>query len=228
MKLFIDTDWYDIIQDLPKEKQIEIMEAILAFPNGKSNTHIWQKVIKPQLEHSAKLYQEKSERFAENRKKRWQQKSEQISEQISDKKYEQTLNKCQNVNVNVKDNIINKINKNTSSIWNTRATPTQEQVLEYAAQQNEIAGMGGFAVTQEQAQDFYDYYSGIGWVLPNDAKTPIVDWKPFLRKWVRNPRFVSAPVKSANDDAYEADLRFLAHRKRDRELAEQKRKEARK
>jgi hypothetical protein len=62
-------------------------------------------------------------------------------------------------------------------------------VLEYAKQQNECAGMGGFAVTQEQAQDFYDYYTGIGWVIPNDAKTPIVDWKPFLRKWVRNPRF---------------------------------------
>lgn len=67
--------------------------------------------------------------------------------------------------------------------------PTQEQVLEYAAQQNDMAGVGGFVCTPEQAQDFYDYYTGIGWVLPNDAKTPIVDWKPFLRKWVRNPRF---------------------------------------
>lgn len=70
-----------------------------------------------------------------------------------------------------------------------KTNPTQEQVLEYAAQQNNMAGVGGFACTPEQAQDFYDYYTGIGWVLPNDAKTPIVDWKPFLRKWVRNPRF---------------------------------------
>lgn len=120
------------------------------------------------------------------------------------------------------------VDKHSSSNWNTRTNPTQEQVLEYAKQQNDMAGVGGFAVTQEQAQDFYDYYSGIGWVLPNDAKTPIVDWKPFLRKWVRNPRFVSTPTQTANDDAYEADLRFFAHRKRDRELEEQKRKEARK
>lgn len=117
MKLFIDTDWYDMIQDLPKDKQIEIMHAIFAFPNGNSNTNIWNKIIKPQLEQSAKLYKEKSERFAENRKKRWQQKSEQKCEQISDKKSEQISNRYQNVNVNVKENI----EDNNSSISTTRA-----------------------------------------------------------------------------------------------------------
>lgn len=80
------------------------------------------------------------------------------------------------------------INTSNSAVSKT-IKPTQDEVLEYAKQQNECAGMGGFAVSQEQAQDFYDYYTGIGWVIPNDAKTPIVDWKPFLRKWVRNPRF---------------------------------------
>lgn len=86
-------------------------------------------------------------------------------------------------------NDIDIVNKDNSVLQNTRVNPTQEQVLEYAAQQNNMAGVGGFACTPEQAQDFYDYYAGIGWILPNDAKTPIVDWKPFLRKWVRNPRF---------------------------------------
>ena len=223
MKLFIDTNWYDMIQDLSDDKQVEIMRAVFAFPNGDSNTHVWQKIIKPQLEQSAKLYTEKAQRFAENRKKRWQQKSE----QISDKKSEQTSNRCQNVNVNVNEKDID-IKEHSSSNWNTRVAPTEDEVLEYARQQNEMAGMGGFAVTEQQAQDFYDYYTGIGWVLPNDANTPIRDWRPLLRKWVRNPRFVSTPVKDANDDAYEADLRFFAHRKRDRELEQQKRKEANK
>lgn len=71
----------------------------------------------------------------------------------------------------------------------THVNPTEQEVLDYAKQQDDMAGVGGFAVSQEQAQAFYDYYSGIGWVLPNDAKTPIVDWKPFLRKWAKNPRF---------------------------------------
>lgn len=189
MKLFIDTDWYDMIQDLPQDKQIEIMHAVFAFPNGNSNTNIWKKIIKPQLEQSAKLYAEKAQRFAENRKKRWQQKSEQIFEQKSDNKSEQTSNRCQNVNVNVNEKDNNNSREYTSSLSTTHAKPTQDEVLEYAKQQNECAGMGGFAVSKEQAQDFYDYYTGIGWVIPNDAKTPIVDWKPFLRKWVRNPRF---------------------------------------
>ncbi|MBQ1996913.1 MAG: hypothetical protein II238_00515 [Alphaproteobacteria bacterium] len=113
MKLFIDTNWYDMIQDLPQEKQIEIMRAVFAFPNGDSDTHIWKKVIKPQLEQSAKLYKEKYERFAENRKKRWQQKSE----QISDQKSEQISNRYQNVNV--KDN--NNTRKESSKESTTRA-----------------------------------------------------------------------------------------------------------
>lgn len=184
MKLFIDTNWYDMIQDLSDDKQVEIMRAVFAFPNGDSNTHVWQKIIKPQLEQSAKLYTEKAQRFAENRKKRWKQKSE----QISDKKSEQTSNRCQNVNVNVKEKDID-IKEHSSSNWNTRVAPTEEEVLEYARQQNEMAGMGGFAVTEQQAQDFYDHYSGVGWCLTNDAQTPIRDWRPLLRKWVRNPKF---------------------------------------
>lgn len=91
--------------------------------------------------------------------------------------------------IDIVNNIKNNSRINTSSLSTTHEAPTCEQVLEYAKQQDDMAGVGGFAVSQEQAQDFYDYYSGIGWVVPNDAKTPIVDWKPFLRKWVRNPRF---------------------------------------
>lgn len=72
---------------------------------------------------------------------------------------------------------------------NTFTPPTEEQVLEYARQQNECAGIGGFACPDDTAQAFYDYYTGIGWHLPNDAHTPILDWKPFLRKWATNPKY---------------------------------------
>lgn len=78
---------------------------------------------------------------------------------------------------------------NINNISTTRVNPTEQEVLDYAAQQNDMAGVGGFAVSQQEAQAFYDYYSGIGWVVSNDARTPIVDWKPFLRKWAKNPRF---------------------------------------
>ena len=61
--------------------------------------------------------------------------------------------------------------------------PTLEQVLEYARQQNEMAGVGGFPVTQEQASDFYHHYAAQGWVAGNGI--PIWNWKPKLREWVK-------------------------------------------
>lgn len=61
--------------------------------------------------------------------------------------------------------------------------PTLEQVLDYAKQQNDIAGMGGFACTPELADQFWTYYESQGWIKGNSAKTPISDWKPLLRRW---------------------------------------------
>lgn len=62
-------------------------------------------------------------------------------------------------------------------------TLTLEEVLEYARQQNEMAGMGGFPVTQEQASDFYHHYEAQGWIAGNGI--PIWNWKPKLREWVK-------------------------------------------
>ena len=51
----------------------------------------------------------------------------------------------------------------------------------------EYAQVSGIMCSKEQAQDFYDYYSGIGWRISNEHRTPINDWRPFWRKWLRNP-----------------------------------------
>lgn len=61
--------------------------------------------------------------------------------------------------------------------------PTLEEVLEYARQQNSFAGVGGFACTPEQAEEFWSYYESQGWRIGNDSNTPIRDWKPKLRQW---------------------------------------------
>lgn len=96
---------------------------------------------------------------------------------------------------NSRDNILNN---NTTR---ARKTPSLDEVLEYARQQNGCAGMGGFTCSDEEATEFYDYYTGIGWIVPNDAKTPIVDWKPFLRKWVRNPRFKKQVANDLSEES---------------------------
>lgn len=186
MKLLIDTEWFEAIKDLSDEKQQEIIVAILNYPNGHSDTHIWNKVILPALEKGRIGYFNKINHLKQY--KHTVSKSDTVSD--TDNRTERKEKKEEYISNNSKNNNnINIKNNNSYILQNTRVNPTQEQVLEYAAQQNNMAGVGGFACTPEQAQDFYDYYTGIGWVLPNDAKTPIVDWKPFLRKWVRNPRF---------------------------------------
>ena len=51
----------------------------------------------------------------------------------------------------------------------------------------EYALVNGMICSMEQAQNFFDYYSGIGWRLGNEFRTPMQDWHPFVRKWLRNP-----------------------------------------
>lgn len=192
MKLFIDTDWFEIIQDLAPDKQNEVMRAILSFPNGDSDTNVWRKVIRPKMEQQERLYREKCEKFSEVRQKRWNrrqtdvcQTSDTISDTTSDTKSEQKRIRRENVNVN--ENVNENNLENISRLSTTRDVPSLDDVLSYAAEQDSMAGCGGFVCPRTVAQDFHDYYASIGWTLPNDANTPVRDWRPLLRRWARNP-----------------------------------------
>ena len=61
--------------------------------------------------------------------------------------------------------------------------PTLEQVLEYARQQNSIAMCGGFACSEQVAEEFWSHYESQDWRISNESNTPIRDWKPKLRQW---------------------------------------------
>lgn len=61
--------------------------------------------------------------------------------------------------------------------------PTLEEVLEYAKGQNEMAGLGGFRCSRKTAESFWSNYESNGWVLGNESRTPIRDWKAKLRQW---------------------------------------------
>ena len=98
------------------------------------------------------------------------------------------------------------LGNNINNISTTRAkqsafvAPTLDDVLSYAADQSACAGCGGFACDPSVAEEFWSYYSGLGWVLPNDAQTPIHDWKPFLRKWARQPSRFRGTVATRDPD----------------------------
>lgn len=99
------------------------------------------------------------------------------------------------------NNNINFNNSTTRAKQSAFVAPSLDDVLSYAADQSACAGCGGFACDPRVAEEFWSYYSGLGWVLPNDAQTPIRDWKPFLRKWANQPnRFRSASATRDPDD----------------------------
>lgn len=56
----------------------------------------------------------------------------------------------------------------------------------------EYACVNGMICSKEQAENFFDYYSGIGWRLGNEYRTPMHDWHPFVRKWLSNPIITKA------------------------------------
>ena len=85
-----------------------------------------------------------------------------------------------------------------------RVHPTLDAVLEYAKQQNSVAGMGGFACSPELAEQFWMYYESQGWVKGNKSQTPISDWKPLLRRWATDEhnRVAAQKTKTAEEPFY--------------------------
>ena len=64
--------------------------------------------------------------------------------------------------------------------WRFIPPKDANQVYEYGA-------ANGMVCTMKDAEDFFDYYSGIGWCIGNEHRTPMVAWEPFWKKWLRNP-----------------------------------------
>lgn len=71
----------------------------------------------------------------------------------------------------------------TPSTPTSTTQPTLAQVQAYAAEQNAMAGVGGFKCTPQTAEAFWSHYQAIGWRISNDNRTPIIDWRPKLRQW---------------------------------------------
>lgn len=66
--------------------------------------------------------------------------------------------------------------------------PSLQEVLDFAKQQNAIAGCGGFACSKSTAEEFWGNYTANGWVVGNDSQTPVRDWKAKLRQWCARER----------------------------------------
>lgn len=96
------------------------------------------------------------------------------------------------------DNPSNPIitNLNASRIKHNpqRIEPQLEDILAYAAEQNSMASMGGFACSQLEATKFYCHYSATGWVKTGGGV--ITDWRVALRGWaLQIDRFMTPEEK---------------------------------
>lgn len=193
-------DWAGAMDYISETEQVKIFQAILMFPSvDVPESAFWTKTIKPDLEQQYKTFIESCQKKAIGIRKRWDKSIDNYTNVIDN--YTDVIDKDSFLknksNIKEQDNNSRNNNNNLST---TRVNPTLDEILDYARQQNDLAGMGGFKCSSDTAHDFYDYYSGIGWCLPNDAKTPILDWKPFLRKWSRKPQFKTYESETVNID----------------------------
>ena len=114
------------------------------------------------------------------RKPQKSEKNNQVENQVENQVCNQDTDKDidKDIDYNSRNNI-----KNISTTHDNFIPPTLEEVLEYAKQQNEFAGMGGFKCSKNQVMNFYDFYTGQGWITSGNI--PIKNWQTKLRGWCR-------------------------------------------
>lgn len=100
MKILVDTNWFAMIKDLAPNKQQEVIDAILDYPNKESDTHLWKTIIKPTLEtgqikYFNQLNNLKQYKSQKSGKKNSESESESDTEsEIKEKKRNNSWNEC--------------------------------------------------------------------------------------------------------------------------------------
>lgn len=92
MRVLIETDWADIIDDLSDEQKLEILDCILHYPEKSCDIKCWN-FFRKQIERDQTTYQNRCKGISVGRKSRWPQ-SEDKPEQIA-KQSEQIENKSE-------------------------------------------------------------------------------------------------------------------------------------
>ena len=169
--------WAGAFEYIPTEELAKILKAITHFPNLEVEDSVfWNQTIKPDLEQQYQSFNETCEKRGRGARTYWGEHK--LSLTITQDKLCKDKDKDKDKDEN-KDNKGGVGGKEKEGF----VPPTLEEVLEYAREQNNFAGCGGFACTPEQAEEFWSYYESQGWRIGNDSNTPIRDWKPKLRQW---------------------------------------------
>lgn len=173
MKLLIDTDWFAAIKDLQKNKQREIMEAILDYPNKDPDTHLWKNVIKPTLERGKIKYFNSLKNLKQNNP---QKSAKKISDSESDSDTDS------GIDIN-KYNIISR--EDRSSIQTTHAhahtRKTIEEIIKEAAI-DLVKRPGAIKITSDFVFPTNQYFNAYRQELPAATKK--------VETWIRKSQMV--------------------------------------
>jgi hypothetical protein len=178
MKLLIDTEWATFISDLSEEKQLEFFWAVFDYGNRECNLNCWNK-IKPLLESGKIKYYNRLNNLKQYRS---ESDTESDTERVPEWEYK-TQYKIKNINPrnNVCYNNTTRAKETEKGVRGAFIAPTLEEILTYAKQMNDTAGMGGFVCGKQTAIDFFNQYDRQGWLLGNGNH--MTNWKSGLRRW---------------------------------------------
>ena len=206
----IRQDWAGILNYISDKEKAEILTAIFKYPTIECNSSFWKETIKPDLDLQYETFKSSCEAKSRGVRNRWGKISitdvedmyKICNTDVIDAK-SKSKNKNIYLNNNINNNNINNINNNTQEKQNLKIgkekkfiPPTLQEVLDYAKEQNNFAGLGGFRCSRQMAESFWSNYEANGWIVSNESRTPIKDWKAKLRQWAIKDSFNS----EKNDD----------------------------
>lgn len=182
MKLLIDTEWAVFISDLPTDKQLELFWAIFDYGNHECSLKCWKK-IQPILEKGKIGYYNKLKKLKQYSDTDADTDTDTVTDTDTDTN--PTRLPCGGERVLDKKYIV----EHSSSLRNTRASkfipPTLQEVIDYAAEQTQFRGVGGFLCPRSIAEEFWAHYDSQGWKKSNDSQTPVTNWQSALRLWAK-------------------------------------------
>lgn len=133
MKILVDTNWFAMIKDLAPNKQQEVIDAILDYPNKESDTHLWKTVIKPTLEtgqikYFNQLNNLKQYKSQKSGKKNSESESESDTEsEIKENKRNNSWNECcllDTTRAHAREKTVEEILQETTRNLSSRKTHT--------------------------------------------------------------------------------------------------------
>lgn len=176
----IRPDWAGVLSYISDEEKAEILTAILKYPTIECKSMFWKETIKPELDMQYEAFIKACEAKSRGVRNRWGKIS---ITSLEDKNKTSIRYGIDTEREREREEESKGIESNKGGVGEKEKTPAIEEVLEYARQQNSIAGIGGFPCTDEQATDFFHHYAAQGWIAGNGI--PIHNWQHKLREWAK-------------------------------------------